>query len=327
MADYSRNFKNLMGGLNEIFKEDIVVGPQTDFATESDLMRTMDLNSGDPGNEGKATRIPLPDYKDPNSRLNYAKQFSKKYGSYVEKRGDTPLRFNEKPYFGSDTSFNLSKKAATPLNIDPLLLYVSNMEEGQSGLYLNDEGKLKWTGNKDYPVSGLWNFGLDSFAGKVGDLIKKGYLPPDFEEKYVAYEENPDVKESAYFANTDAAIQAAAAMLKTHYDDVDRYTQTKNIKLSPKARDFFALASFNGGEGVGRQMITDYNNNGLLKNDSFMEKRPTKGEGLKETSYKDVYDNVKRRIVMTDALRNEGYINEPESTAQSDKKTNTKNTK
>src|SRR4029079_16100061 len=94
---------------------------------------------GDPGegdkNKKPADRIPLPDYKNPVSRLDYAKQFSQKYGPLMHGRGDTPLRINEVPQTWQDklTSKQIAQNASKLLGLDPALLYASAMEEGMSG--------------------------------------------------------------------------------------------------------------------------------------------------------------------------------------------------
>src|SRR4051812_3630691 len=47
--------------------------------------------------------IPLPDYKDSNSRLKYAQAWRDRYGPYMQGRGDSPLRINEVPNTSTDT--------------------------------------------------------------------------------------------------------------------------------------------------------------------------------------------------------------------------------
>lgn len=267
-------------------------------------------------NKPKKERIPLPDYKNADSRLEYAKAWTKKYGNLMSGRGDTPLRINEKPAYGTDTAKNLTSRYAKRFKIDPALFYASTMEEGMSGIFpFKDKASgqmvVKSTLNKDYPVSGLWSFGLDSFPDKVDALVEKGYLP---EEIYDQFDFGTDAGStgdgwSTLFKSSDAAIQASAAMFQTHYDDVDSYVKKKKIKLSPEQRNFFALASFNAGEGVGRQMIDDYMINNQYGN-TFLTKRPVSGKGLKEGSYKQVYENVIRRIQMADALKAEGYYDD-----------------
>lgn len=266
--------------------------------------------------------IPLPDFKDPASRLKYAKEYPKKYGKYFEERGDIPLRVDEKPFFASDTGKNLSVKFGNQYKIDPALLYSSAMEEGMSGIYPDAQNRAKWTGNKDYPVSAAWGFGLDSFQERFKDLQAKGYLPPGFESNFTIGKDQgfaDPTTQAVLFKNTDVGLQAKAAMMKQSYDDIDAYAKKKGIPLSDKARDFFALASFNGGEGTGHQMLTDYSTNNLLKDEAYLKGRPVTGKGLKADSYKEVYDNVKRRLVYRDALMNEKRFDAPPPVVQANK--------
>lgn len=273
--------------------------------------------TGDPTSPSPPGRIPLPDYKDPASRLAYAKAYRQQYGNYFEGRGDIPLRVNEKPAWGSDTAKNLATRFGAQYGIDPALLYGSAMEEGMSGAYANKEGRINTTGDRNYPVSGLWSFGLDSFdTDRYNTLVKKGLLPKEFANNFTIFQgeggpAGKDVRpETAMFKTTDAGLQAKAAMMKEAYDDMDAYAKHQGITMSPKARDFFTLATFNGGEGVGHQMLTDYNNNGLLKGDAYLKARPTSGRGLKESSYKSVYDNVRRRLVYQQALKEQGLFDD-----------------
>jgi hypothetical protein len=269
-------------------------------------------------------RISLPNYGDPESRLLYAQSFTKKYGPLMERRGDAPLRVNDAPRRGTDSAKNLSKKSYGALGIDPALGYASAMEEGMSSEFPDKEGNYKYeeSNNKDFPVEGSATYGLDNFVSRFPELVKKGYLPASFKSEFVPYHpaDKNTTQDSALYKTADAALQAKAAFLKSNYDEVDEYVKKNNIKLSPRARDFFALANYNAGKGVGLQMIKDYGKNGYLKNDVFMENRPTKGEGLKQTSYGPTYDkngkqtnegvytNVIRRIKMAEALKKEGLF-------------------
>lgn len=270
--------------------------------------------------------IPQPNYNDPVSRANYLKQWTGLYGN-LEGRGDTVLKVNDVPRAGSGTAKNISTKAASQYGLDPALLYSSAMEEGLSGLFKDrgtgldtkhrkpgDFGYQDFYSDKDYPVSGKESLGLNTFADRFPDLVKGGYLPKDFSKNFRSTEGGPgELKNN--FKNVDSAMQAKAAMLKYHYDDVDSYAAHRGIKLSSKARDFFALAEFNGGEGSGHQMLNDYHNNGLLEGDKFLEKRPTTGKGLKASSYgpilndkgvqtdEGLYAHVARRLKMRDNLK------------------------
>src|SRR6478752_10123336 len=98
------------------------------------VMLKVDGNkSGDPKPSVPPERIPLPDYKDPESRLKYAQAFRDKYGKEaLTGYGDIPLRINEKPAWGSDTSKNIAIREAKKLGLNPALFYASSMIEGQS---------------------------------------------------------------------------------------------------------------------------------------------------------------------------------------------------
>jgi len=263
--------------------------------------------------------IPTPNYADPAARNQYLQNWQKLYGP-LEGRGDTVLKVNEIPRAGSDTAKNLSTKAAKQYGIDPALLYSSAMEEGMSGLFKNQSGDKDTHGrkpgepgyqdywnDKDFPINGGQSFGFQTFSERFPDLVRKGYLTPDFAKNFrgsKASAADPDpLHDANNFKTTDAALQAKAAMLKYHYDDIDSYAKQRGITLSPKARDFFALAEYNGGEGTGHQMLNDYYNNGQLEVDKFLQARPTSGRGLKADSYKAVYDHIIRRIKMSQALR------------------------
>jgi hypothetical protein len=275
--------------------------------------------------------IPAPNYADPASRNQYLQNWQKQYGP-LEGRGDTVLKVNETPRAASDTAKNLATKSAKPYGIDPALLYSSAMEEGMSGLFKNQSGNKDtkgrveggpgyqdYYGDKDFPVDGGQSFGFQTFAQRFPDLVKKGYLPADFAKNFrgVAAMKNDtdEIHDANNFKTTDAALQAKAAMLKYHYDDIDSYAKQRGITLSPKARDFFALTEYNAGEGTGHNMLNDYYKNGYLENDKFLDKRPTKGAGLSESSYgptqlgnEGVYSHIIRRMKMRDNLKEQGLF-------------------
>lgn len=288
------------------------------MAHEQDVMNMvggwMNAPAGDPTTgPGPATippkRIPLPNYSNSDSRLAFAKAFREQYGKEsLQGYGDIPLRVNEKPQWASDTSKNLALKEGKRLGIDPALLYSSSMVEGQSGLYPQKDPKtgqmvVKTTGDKDYPVSGLWSYGLDSFQDYLPALKKKGYLPNDFDSNFKMWEGNnggpggPGTKpEGVMFKTTDAAFQAKAAMMKAFYDETDEHAKKNGIKMSDAARNFFALAHFNSGQH-GLDMMDAYNKAGLLKNDDFIKKQPNiPVTGIDNKLHTTIYNNVRPRL-------------------------------
>lgn len=272
-------------------------------------------------------RIPLPDYANPESRLAYAIAFRDKYGKdALRGYGDIPLRINEKPMYGSRTSKELALQEAKALGLNPALFYASSMIEGQSGLYSGaaklPDGRPAWrgyTGDKDYPISGLWGFGLDSFTDYYPTLVKKGYLPKDFDKQFRVWDKeggplgkdaDPEI---AMFKNTDAGVKAKAAMMRAFYDELDDYAKNKNIKMTPEQRDFFALAHFNSG-AHGYKMLEAYNKAGLLKKGGFLEKMPNiPVEGVSPALHQKIYSNVLPRILAARGLKSEGYFDEDQS--------------
>jgi hypothetical protein len=277
------------------------------------IMLKVDGNkSGDP-EPSPPTRIPLPNYSDPESRLRYAQTFTQKYGPLMSGRGDTPLRINEIPAWGKGKAKDLAIAASQKLGLDPAVLYSSAMEEGMSGIYPHvfkgrekDGLLVQSSGNKDYPVSGYINFGLDNFADAFPGLVKKGYLPPDFQNQFMKSREINEKKmpvNSANFKNPESALTAKAAMMRASRDDIDEFASKNKIPLSPKARDFFTLIHYNAGSGSAQQMLQSYNSKGYLKGDTFLNKQP-------DASWGGPYENVIRRLKMAEALRNEGYFDD-----------------
>jgi hypothetical protein len=264
-----------------------------------------------------SNKIPLPNYNDPSSRGQYLKNWATQYGN-LEGRGDTVLKVNDIPRTGNDTAKNISKKAADQYKIDPALLYSSFMEEGGSGLFKDkgtgidtkhrkptDFGYQDYYGDKDYPINGGQSFGFQTFSDRYPDLVKGGYLPKDFSKNFRG-KGNEGQYSANDFKDVQSAMQAKAAMLKYHYDDVDSYAAHRGIKLSPKARDFFALAEYNGGEGTGHSLMHDYNQKGLLEGDKFLTERPESSKKAPENL--DVYSHVMRRVRMAQNLKEQSLF-------------------
>lgn len=259
--------------------------------------------------------IPKPDYSNPDSRLKYAQQIVKKYGPIMKGYGDTFLRVNETPRYGSASAKDISTAAASKLGLDPALLYSSAMVEGMSGNFKNAQGEYDYerSGSSDkYPVNSSADFGLDQIHSEIPRLQQKGYLSKDIAFVKAVHPAGqlgsggkPVTQNDVDFKSIEDAMAAKAAYLKDKYDDIDAFAKQKGIELSPKARDFFALVNYNAGTGNGHKMLEDYAAAGALKNDSFLKTRPTAGGNLKATSWSVPYQNVIRRMKMADALHQE----------------------
>lgn len=268
--------------------------------------------TGAPAPPVNTNLIPRPDYNNPASRTAFLQNWQKKYGS-LEGRGDTVLKVNETPRGASDTAKNITTKIAKQYGLDPALLYSSSMEEGMSGLFKDksgldtkhrkpgDFGYQDDFGNKEFPINGNQSFGLPDFYNRFPELVKGGYLPKEFASRF----KGGDAENN--FKTTDDALKAKAALMKYTYDDVDKYAKKAGVTLSPKAKDFFALAEFNAGEGGFHKLLKEYQSKGLLENDQFLKENPHKGEKIPENQ--DIYAHVIRRLKMRDNLKEQQLFN------------------
>jgi len=254
--------------------------------------------------------IPRPNYTDQQSRLNYAKAWSKKYGPLMQGRGDTPLRVNDVPQYATQTSKQMSESAASKLGIDPALLYSSAMEEGLSGNFADLEGNYQYerSGQSDqFPINSSADFGLDQVRSEIKRYQAKGYLPKDFQRHYVNAKHTlgelgsgnkPVTQNDVDLDSPESAMLLKAAYLKDNYDSTEKYAEQNKISLSSKAKDFFSLIAYNAGEGNMKKMMKEYADAGYLKDDRFLDRRPSVG-------WKIPYENVIRRIKMAEALKKE----------------------
>ncbi len=210
-----------------------------------------------------------------------------------------PLRYDN-----NQPASQIVNSAAKKMGVNPSLLFSSSFQEGMnkaiakpdevSEAYLNANSKGDL---KDYPVDGFYNYGLDTFGQKL-DRIKK-YLPAGFEQQYKVYdaqnEKNMPIKTVA-FKNNEAALIAKSAMLKDVADTVDSMAVKKGIKLDDKARNYFTLAAYNGGEGNANQMMDEYLK-AKDKND-FIDNGRTTRQGV----HKNISPRLKRMQLADELL-------------------------
>lgn len=250
--------------------------------------------------------VERPTDNNPKNIQGYRNKLYHKYGKGSEDVVDMPEFVSVKPSAGSDTMGNMSKTVGAKLGIRPSLLLASSLIEGAKGLSAGSDpkGEEDWSGDEKYPVSGYISFGLDTFAGKYQDLVKKGYLNKDFANNFTKAEtknEKNQKVESANFKTVDAALEAKAAMIKDLQDQTEDYAKKNGIKLSDKGRDFFTLVGYNGGDGLMKEMMASYNKGGYLKDDKYIDQRPT-------DSYKSVHREISKRIKGAEILDSEKYL-------------------
>ncbi len=129
-------------------------------------------------------------------------------------------------------------------------------------------------------------------------------MPKEFSSQFrgvkAALGDDAQYADANNFKTPEAAMQAKAAMMKQSYDNVDQYSKSKGVNLTPKQRDFFALAQYNGGEGGFYKVFKRLSASGSLKDDSFLDKRPDTEKGVPDNL--DIYGHVVRRMKMADNL-------------------------
>ncbi len=240
----------------------------------------------------------------------------KKYANnpYVKTRESWGADLDKTIPASNQTARQAVMQASQATGVNPALLYSSASEEGlnlamhrpdtASEAYVNWSDKNPKLGEQ-FPVDGFYNYGLDTFGNNYQGLVKKGYLPKDFDKKFTTFdvqnEKNQNYKSAAFASDADA-LTAKAALIKDAQDAVSAYEKKSGTKLTPAQRDFFALAGYNGGNGIIPKMAASYAEKGYLKDDKFLD--PT----FKPASYGGVYTNVQRRLQNKAVLENEGYF-------------------
>ena len=180
------------------------------------------------------------------------------------------------------------------------------MEEGMRGLFptAKNKGKIDYSGDDKYPISGMVSFGLDHFGERAKELEKNGYLPEGFSKNYKTSPEVNEKKEkvtSANFKDLSSAVQAKAAMVKLSQDEIQKFAEQKKIPLSEKAKEFFTLVNYNAGSGNAQKMLEEYSKKGYLDEDKFLDKQPSQ-------YWTGPYQNVIKRVKAANVLKSEGYF-------------------
>lgn len=211
-----------------------------------------------------------------------------------------PLKYdNNRP---ANEVINTAAKAG---GVNPSFLFSSSFQEGMNKAIAkpdevseayelaNTKGEL----NK-FKIDGYYNYGLDTFGQKLDKLNK--YLPKGFESRYKLYDaknERGEKIKTAAFDSNESALIAKSAMLRDIQDTVDAMAAKRGVKLDDKAKQYFTLAAYNGGEGNAKIMLDEYVK-AKDKND-FIDKG--------RTSRQEVHRNVGprlKRMSMVDSLLN-----------------------
>lgn len=226
----------------------------------------------------------VPDvYASHDSALKRSNQLAAQPGNeFVRGRADAMIHAGFIPNTDTKSIKESSQGAAKAMGLDPAMFYASAAEEGMTGLIPDNKGNVT-TGdekhvdlNGKYPVDGFTNFGLDHFHDQFKELVKRGYLPKDFDYQKATIKnpENGEVVNSGNFKSVEDATKAKAAFVRMEKDNLDSWSKTNNVQLSPAAQQFFTFVSYNGGPGTAHKMINYYRSKGLLEGDKFIDVPP-----------------------------------------------------
>jgi hypothetical protein len=245
-------------------------------------------------------------YADHDQALKRVTQLASQPGNqWMHGRGDALINANYVPASDNLSFRDSSLKAAKAQGLDPNMLWASAAEEGATGLVPDKKGNIntdeKIDVNGKYGVSGFTNFGVDHFHDDFKELARRGYLPKDFDyQKSVHTNENGEKVNSADFKSVEDALQAKAAYIHMHQDDLDKWAKDNGATLSPAARQFFAYMSYNGGPGTAHKLINYYKDKGLLDGDKFLTQAPPR-----ELDKGDSYGKVLPRWKMAQVMQQE----------------------
>jgi hypothetical protein len=257
-------------------------------------------------------------FKNSVEKQKYWDSLVPKYGEYVKDRQAwtdiVNSEFRPEMTRGDKNLLNASKNISKSYNIRPELLAASILEEGGQQSLKNKDNQLmaseawmnaagKQSSIEKYGVDGFLQGGLDRFGELYPTFVKKGYLKEDFKESFTPYEAINEKKEkvtTAAFKDYESMIQAKGAFMAYERDGINEYAKKKGITLSPEAQEFFSLAAYNGGAGNAQKMLEEYNRQGLLKGNKFLNQKPS--------SYQGIYANVMKRIQGANMLKGEGVF-------------------
>jgi len=243
-------------------------------------------------------------------------------GDGGKKKGDPiedEMRLGYKKKFSYDNKNvnDVISGVANKSGVDAGLLFSSSFQEGMNKqIFKREEVEkdLKGKGwfDEKFPISGYDFYGLDTFGDKFPDLVKKGYLPEDFGQKFNKVQiENDHMKKdpqtgkmipdpqlvtSADFRTNEDALMAKAAMLRDIQDKVGSMAKDKGIELDQEAKNYFTLVGYNAGEANAEKMLSKFAASKDKK--SFIEK----GDSQWQSVHKNISPRMSRMKLATKLL-------------------------
>lgn len=217
--------------------------------------------------------------------------------AFIDKLLQSNVKYDNKK--AKDIILSVAKKTG----LSPEMLSASALQEGMNlAIRKPDEVSEAYVKAKiggDYPVDGFYNYGLDRFSEEFPKLVKKGYLPNDFDYKeYSAKnEKNQDVRTAAFRTNEDA-LMAKAALIKDMADNVKNEAGKKGVKLDDSQLQYFTLANYNGGFGSVKAMFDEMKAAGKSVEDYI-----SGGSKVKYQVHKNVSDRMDKIKYLSEVFK------------------------
>lgn len=199
------------------------------------------------------------------------KEFREKYGEFAANREWWGNYLNQVNEIDNKRTGDVIKGAAQKVGVDPGLLYANAMEEGMA-LYQSKHNYQDYINDKNFPVSGFLNYGLDYAGADIPKLIQKGLLPKNFSERYKKVNEINEVGEkvpTADFKTNEDALMAMAAVLKDRGAEISKYIDKEKPNMSQHAKDFFLSAAYNMNSTNAKYLFQYMNKKGLIDDDKL----------------------------------------------------------
>lgn len=198
----------------------------------------------------------------------------------VKRLLNSTLPIDNKPAI--DVLKSVSKKSGLSVPF----LAANALQEGMNNV-LSKNSNLGKHG-ETYPINGYEYYGLDTFGDAADRLIKKGYLPVNFDyQKFGEQNEHGTEITSARFKNNEDALMAKAAYLRDFQDSVNDYASKKKVKLDKYTQEYLTMSAYNGGMNNAKTMIDELATGRFNQRDYV-----SRGQ----TSMQGIHKNIKPRL-------------------------------
>ena len=246
----------------------------------------------DPGDPKPKKKVPpLPVGMMPPPKPEYD------WGTEMRTLGKKNLQFDNLP--ATEVIKRVSQKSGIPANFLYSSAYIEGMNKAISQPDNVSEAYINAKVDGNYPVDGFYNYGVDTFGSAFPDLVKKGYLPQEFADRFKAYpaKNEAEMVNTAAFRTNEDALMAKAAMMRDRMETVRAKAKAKGVDLDDDGLQYLTLASYNGKTKSSDTLFNEYI--GAKDKKAFIEKGQTSMKGI----HKNIYPRLSTRGVADELLK------------------------